>query len=163
MQKSWTRVTAKVLWIVPLFLVLLAINQAIVALDIKHTLDNGKEKVADVLEVRVNDRVDIPFGYVSLKVELDSGQELVQEKMALPYTLLPQVKNQEQLRVYILPEARQKVVIAGIASTQWKMAGMQSAICFFAFIMAGIGVFSWNRFLKKKGDPAERESPSISK
>ena len=144
------------MWVVPGILIFLCVNQAKVAFDIKHTLENGSEAVADVLEIRVNDRVDIPFGYVSLKVPLDDGADLVQEKMALPYTLLPQVKNAETLDVRVLVGASQQIVISQIASTQWKMAAMQSAMCLVGFLIAGTGVFFWNRMLKEKGDPAER-------
>ena len=146
---------SRLLWGVPLILLFLCLNQAKVAVDIKHTLENGAEAIANVLEVRVNDRVDIPFGYVSLQVPLEDGSELVQEKMALPYTLLPQVQYQETLDVRVLVGASQQIVIAPIASTQWKMAAMQSAMSLVGFLMAATGVFFWNRLLKKKGDPAE--------
>ena len=144
------------MWIVPFVLLFLCLNQAKVAVDIKHTLENGKDATADVLEMKVTDRADIPFGYVSLRVPLENGNELVQEKMSLPYTLLPQVKNQETLDVRVLIGASQQIVISQIASTQWKMAALQSVMCFFGFLMMGTGVFLWNKYLKRKGDPAER-------
>ena len=155
MENRWVVMTARLLWIVPLFLCALAINQALVAFDIRHTLNSGEQAIADVIEIKINDRVDIPFGYVSLKVELDNAREIVKEKMALPYTLLPQVKDRVQLDVLVDPGSRQEIVIANIASTQWKMAGMQSMMCFFGFLFSGIGVFFWNRLLNTRGDPAE--------
>lgn len=152
---------SRLLWAVPLILIFLSLNQAKVALDIKHTLENGAETTANVIEMRVNDRVDIPFGYVSLQVPLEDGSELVQEKMSLPYTLIPYVQHQETLDVRVLLGASQQIVISQIASTQWKMAALQSAMCFVGFLMAATGVFIWNRYLSKKGDPAEG-SPNLS-
>ena len=120
------------------------------ASDIKYTLENGSDKVANVLELRVNDRVDIPFGYVSLQVPLDDGTELVQEKMALPYTLIPQVQYQETLDVHVLIGASQQIVISQIASTQWKMAALQSSMCLVGFLMSAVGVFSGIGFYVKR-------------
>ena len=145
----------------PAILFFLCLNQAKVAVDIKHTLENGASAIANVIDVRVNDRVDIPFGYVSLQVPLEDGTDLVQEKMALPYTLLPHVQYEETLDVHVLVGASQQIVIARIASTQWKMAALQSAMCLVGFIMSGVGVYLWNRLLRKKGDPAEG-SPNLS-
>ena len=161
MNIKWVPLVARIMWVVPFLLMFLCLNQAKVAVDIKHTLENGREAIADVLELKVNDRVDIPFGYVSLRVPLEDGGELVQEKMSLPYTLLPQVKNQETLDVRVMVGASQQIVISQIASTQWKMAALQSAMCLVGFLMAGTGVLLWNRMLKNKGDPAEG-SPQIT-
>lgn len=161
MKNKWVPIVSRFLWIVPAILLFLCINQAKVAVDIKHTLENGAESIANVLELRVNDRVDIPFGYVSLQVPLEDGTDLVQEKMSLPYTLIPHVQNKETLDVHVLVGASQQIVISQIASTQWKMAAMQSAMCLVGFIMAAVGVFLWNRLLRKKGDPAEG-SPNMS-
>lgn len=145
---------ARYLWAVPICLLLLGLNQAKVAYDLRETLQNGEEAIAEVLEFRINERVDIPFGYVSLKVALADGREIVQEKMALPYTLLPQVRYKETLDVRVFPGASQQIVIEDIVSTQWKIATMQAMICLAAFLLAGVGVFAWNRYLAKHGDPA---------
>ncbi len=146
------------MWVIPASLLFLAINQARVAVDIRHTLEQGADAVAEVIEFRINERVDIPFGYISLRVDLEGGASLVKEKMALPYTLLPQVRYLDSVDVRVLPGASQPIVIAEIASTQWKMAGLQSLICLVGFLMAGAGVFFWNRMLYQKGDPAEASS-----
>jgi len=161
LKTQWVPLISRLLWIVPAILLFLCLNQAKVAVDIKYTLENGKDTVANVLEMRVNDRVDIPFGYVSLQVPLEDGTDLVQEKMALPYTLIPHVQHQDQLDVHVLVGASQQIVISKIAATQWKMAALQSSMCLVGFIMSAVGVFLWNRLLRKKGDPAE-ESPNLS-
>jgi hypothetical protein len=36
------------------------------------------------------------------------------------------------------------------------MALIQSAIALFAFLMAVVGVYAWNRYLRVEGDPATR-------
>ncbi len=156
MKKALVYRVAKLMWALPTVLLLLALNQAKVAYDLHFTLNNGIPAVADVIEVEVNDRVDIPYGFVSLRVALEDGQEIVQEKMSLPYTLLPSVRYEEQLDVRVFLEADQQIVIQQIASTQWKIAAIQALILFVGMLMAGTGVFAWNRYLKQKGDPARR-------
>ncbi len=157
MKKDAIHQIARTLWIVPVALLLLTLNQAKVAYDLHYTLNNGIAAIAEVLEVVVNERVDIPYGYVSLKVGLEDGREIKQEKMSLPYTLLPQVRYADQLEVRVFPESDQPIVIQEIASTQWKIAAIQSLMGFVAFLLAFAGVFAWNRLLSKKGDPSVRK------
>ena len=154
MEKPLVHKIARFLWVVPIALFLLTLNQAKVAYDLHFTLNNGISAVADVLEVEVNERVDIPYGYVSLRVDLEDGREFVQEKMSLPYTLLPSVRYEDQLAVRVFPESAQPIVIETIASTHWKIAAIQSLMGFVGFLLAAAGVYGWNRLLNKKGDPA---------
>ena len=156
MERTSVHKIARWLWVIPVALLLLTLNQAKVAYDLHYTLNNGISAVADVLKVEVNDRVDIPYGYVSLRVALEDGREIVQEKMSLPYTLLPAVRYAEQLDVRVFPDADQPIVISEIASTQWKIAGIQSLMGFVGFLLVTAGVYGWNRLLDKSGDPADR-------
>ncbi len=158
MEKSTLTNVARLLWLVPIALLLLGINQWMVALDLRDTLEQGEAATAEVLEFVKNDRPDIPFGYVSLKATLSDGSEIVQEKMALPYTLLPRVEHALTLDVRVVPGADQQIVITDIAQTQWKIAAMQAAICFGVMLMAGVGLFLWNRMLTSIGDPASRSA-----
>ena len=160
-KSSSVRVVARLLWLVPVALLSLAIYQAKVALDLRYTLENGIEAVAEVLEFQVNERVDIPFGFGSLRVPLPDGRELVREKMSLPYTLLPQIRYKETLDVRVYPDADQPIVIVEIARTQWKIAAIQALMSFVAFLLAGAGVYGWNRLLARKGDPATRSSNGL--
>ncbi|MFK7844634.1 MAG: hypothetical protein AB8G77_04980, partial [Rhodothermales bacterium] len=64
MEKTLVHRVARFLWIVPVALLLLSLNQAKVGYDLRYTLNNGIAALADVLEVEINERVDIPYGYV---------------------------------------------------------------------------------------------------
>ncbi|MEZ4700875.1 MAG: hypothetical protein R2834_11135 [Rhodothermales bacterium] len=150
------RYIARIVWIVPLGLFWLGINQWHVARDLRATLEQGEAARAEVIEFMKNERPDIPFGYISLRAHLADGREIVQEKMALPFTLLPQVEHEQVLDVRVIPGAEQPIVISAIARTQWKIAAMQSAVCFGMMLMFGIGIFFWNRMLTRSGDPATR-------
>ena len=145
---------ARGMWFAPLLMLFLVFNQYDVAQDLRATLEAGEAAVADIVEYEVSDRADMPFGYVSLKVNMEDGSSFDQEKMALPYTLLPILKGKEQVDVRVDRTADQPVVITQIAQTQWKIAAIQSAVSLGAFLILGFGVFWWNRHLSRQRDPA---------
>jgi hypothetical protein len=155
------RYIARVLWLAPFSLLLLGINQWKVSGDLRETLEQGEAAQAEVLEFVKNERPDIPFGYVSLKARLADGSEIIQEKMALPYTLLPRVENAQTLDVRVIRGADQPIVISLIAQTQWKIAAVQAAVCFGVMLMAAVGLFFWNRMLASAGDPSARMPAAI--
>ena len=152
---------ARALWLIPAILLYLTINQADVAYDLKQTLENGTPAVAQVTETFVKDRVDIPFGYLNLRVPMEDGEFLVQEKMALPYTLVKRVEVAAELDVMVRKGADQQIVITEIGNTQWKIAAIQSGICLITFLMVSVGLYYWNRLLTKEGDPGHRQASPL--
>lgn len=144
------RLLAKASWLVPAGLLILAVNQANVASDVFETLRDGEAAVATVTEYERIDRADVTYGYVSLLVELQDGSVLTREKMSLPHSLMQQLEGQETLDVRILSDADQNIVIATVASTQWKIAAIQSGISLLAGILALVGVMAWNKSLTKR-------------
>ena len=157
MASKTSRLTARLLWLVPLLLVVLTINQAKVAYDLHWTLASGTPAVAEVLEVHKTNRVDVTFGSVRLRVPV-AGQT-VERTFPLPISLLPQVEDRETVDVIVLPGAAQEVVVAAIARPQWRMAASNAAMSFIGLVLATLGVFAWNRYLARKGDPADQAVP----
>lgn len=155
------RLVARLAWVLPLFFLGLTVHQANVALDIRKTLDRGTLATAEVTEVHEENRVDVTFDWVSLRVPLEDGSVMVKDKLALPHSLVPLLKTEddeprETVDVRVDPGADQEVVILSVASTQWRIAAMNSAIGGVAFLIFAVGVFYWNRSLETDGDPAER-------
>ncbi len=147
---SFQRWLAKVAWVVPIGLFILAADQANVASDLFQTLRDGEPAVATVTEYERIDRADITYGYVSLTVPLPDGSVLTREKMSLPHSLMQRLEGEDTLEVRVLSNADQDVVIAMVASTQWKIAAIQSGISLLASIFAFVGVMAWNRLLGSK-------------
>jgi hypothetical protein len=150
------RILARGLWVIPFALLALGVYQWDVSADLRRTLASGEAVQAEVIEFVKNDRPDIPFGYVSLRLRLADGREIVQEKMALPYTLLPLIEHQPTLDVRVLPDAAQPIVIHTIGKTQARIAAVQAGVCFGVLLHAGLALFFWNRMLTTAGDPALR-------
>lgn len=160
------KLLAKASWLVPGGLLILAMNQANVASDVFQTLRDGEPAVATVTEYERIDRADVTYGYVSLSAELQDGSVLTREKMSLPHSLMQQLQGRETLDVRVLSDADQNIVIVEVASTQWKIAAIQSGISLLAGILALVGVAAWNRSLTRRsmGDstpPAHRAATGL--
>ena len=156
MPTAASRLVARLLWIAPLLLLYLTINQAMVAIDLKETWEQGTPAVAEVLEVETSNRVDVTYDYVSLRVTLDDGRVIEQERLSLPHTMAPLMEDRETLNVRVLPGADQPIVIAELGRAQWRLAAIQAVMAFVGFLLFGAGVFWWNRYLHRRGDPARR-------
>ncbi len=144
---------ARLLWIIPGLLLFLTINQAMVALDLRETLRDGRLVEAEVVEFSTTDRADITMASVRLRVPMPDGSNSERE-LPLPITFVRMLDGSDSLRVYLASGADQEVVIAEIGRAQWRLAAINGGISFIGLILVSWGVFAWNRFLRKKGDPA---------
>ncbi len=149
MPSSFQRILARVAWIIPFLLLALGVNQAKVAVDLRTTLSEGVEAVARVTEYERVDRADVTYGYVSVEVPLSDGTLLSREKLSLPYSLIQEIDGRDSLRVHVLPDGDQTIVIDDVVQTQWKIASIQSGISFLTAVMALVGVIGWNRTIRR--------------
>lgn len=146
--------TARLLWIFPGILLFLTINQVKVALDVRQTLEQGRPATAEVVEVYKTNRVDVTYSHVKLRVALAPGDTL-ERLFPLPLTLMQPLEGKDSLDVRIIPGEAQDIVITEIARPQWRMAAINAAMSFVGLVLLTVGVFAWNRYLKRRGDPAE--------
>lgn len=159
------RILSRLAWLVPALLTFLAINQFYVVLDIRGTIANGTVADATITELEISGRTDVTLDYVSLAVPLADGSTLTREEMPIPHSLAPLLEDQETVGVYVLPGAGQEVVIRQIANTQWRIAAINAAVSLLGALLSAWGVFAWNRYLVRQGDPALRTaeaSPSAN-
>ena len=156
------RLMARAAWILPVFFLFLAGHQAKVASDLSATLTDGTPATAEVLEVHKEDRVDVTYDYISLRVTLPSGETITREKMSLPHSLVPALQDKETLAVRVATGNTRDVVITEtiladpVVGTQKRIAMMNAAIGLGAALFFGLGIFFWNRSLTRDGDPATR-------
>lgn len=162
-----TRWVARALWLVPAFLAFICVQQVWAAYTLSQTLQKGTPAVAEVAELHQENRVDVTYDYMRLRVDLPEGDGTLQTgKMSVPHTLAPLLQDKKRLKVFVRPGAAQEVVIrekarasgASIGATQQRLAIVNAAMSGVAALIFGIGVFWWNRYLRRQGDPAAEQA-----
>lgn len=140
---------ARAVWVVPPLLVWLAFNQAKVARDLKFTWVHGQPAVAQVLAFESRDRADVTYGYVDLRVELESGEELRRERLSLPQVFWQRVRGRDSLEVHVMVGAPQPVVITRLMPAHWLVAAAQSGTCGIGAFLALAAAWAWNAHLRR--------------
>jgi hypothetical protein len=144
---------ARLLWVIPGIMLFLTLNQALVALDLRETVREGRLVEADVLAFNTTDRADITMASVHLRVPMADGATLERE-LPLPITFVRTLEGRAALDVFVDEGADQEIVIAEIGRAQWRLAAINGAISLVGLFLVSWGIFAWNRYLGRKGDPA---------
>lgn len=153
---------ARIAWLLPLFLLGLSIHQGKVAYDLYTTKTEGTEVKSEVLEVHKDNRSDVTYDYISLRVPMPDGTTLTREKMSLPHGIVPVLRNKKTLATRVNSRGPRGVVITEqiqstpVVDTQIRIAGINGLMSLGAALLFGIGVWYWNRTLRRSGDPAQR-------
>jgi hypothetical protein len=149
-------------WAVPILFFGLSLHQGSVVYRLHETKVGGVSATADVLEMQKGNRSDVTYDYVSLRVELPDGGTFTREKLSLPHGLVPPLLDRKTLNVRVQREAGIPIVITEkigptpVVDTQMRIAGINGLMSFGAALLFGLGVWFWNRSLRRDGDPAER-------
>jgi len=161
-MKSSLQWVARAAWLAPLLLVGLSAHQAKVAYDLHSTKVSGVDATAEVLEMKKGNRSDVTYDYASLRVTLPDGETLTRERLSLPHGLVPPLLDRETLQVRVRQGASIPIVITEtigptpVVDTQMRIAGINGLMSLGAALLFGIGVWYWNRSLRRDGDPADR-------
>jgi len=159
---------ARALWAAPILLLVAGAWLLKAPLDFQRTLSRGIEAEARVTDYHSSGRSDVTYDYISLAVTLPDGREIVQEKLSLPRGLSPLLENTETLPVRVLPESAQPIVIVGtgrpgepfqIGVSQMRIMWVSAAMCLLGGFLLLWGVWAWNAYLAKNGDPGSAPAP----
>lgn len=162
MNGSLIQWIARVAWLAPVLFFGLSVHQGKVAYDLHSTKIAGTSATAEVLEMKKGNRTDVTYDYVSLRVDLPDGGTLTREKLSLPHGLVPPLLDRETLQVTVKEGASIPVVITEkigptpAVDTQMRIAGINGVMSLVAALLFGIGIWFWNRSLRRDGDPADR-------
>ena len=162
-MKSSLQWVARAAWLAPLLLVGLSAHQAKVAYDLHSTKVSGVDATAEVLEMKKGNRSDVTYDYASLRVTLPDGETLTRERLSLPHGLVPPLLDRETLQVRVRQGASIPIVITEtigptpVVDTQMRIAGINGLMSLGAALLFGIGIWYWNRSLRRDGDPADRD------
>lgn len=162
MNGSLLRWVARAAWLIPLLFLGLSVHQGKVAYDLHATKVAGEPATAEVLEIHKEDRTDVTYDYVSLRVNLADGSTFTRKKMSLPHGLVPPLMDEETLDVRVRRGSSIPIVITHeigptpVVDTQMRIAGINGLISFVAALLFVVGIWFWNRSLRREGDPAAR-------
>lgn len=162
MDRSLLQRVAQAAWLLPLLFFGLSVHQVKVAYDLHATKTSGVSATADVLTIHKDNRSDVTYDYVSLRVALPNGDSLTRNRLSLPHGLVPPLMDREQLQVRVQQEASIPIVITEkigptpVVDTQMRIAGINGLMSLGAALLFGIGIWYWNRSLRRDGDPADR-------
>jgi len=145
-------IIARVFWIVPIVLVVLSVNQAMVAMQLRSTWNDGVPAIAKVEDFDTTNRADVTYGYIHLRVILPDGQTIEHERMSLPQSLWSRVKGQDSLKVLVQSGAPQEVVIDKLMPAHWLIAASQMGISLIGALLSAVLGFYWNQSLNNEGD-----------
>ena len=165
MAVSSTRWVARALWLAPAFLLAICIQQVWAFYTLGQTIQRGTPATATVTHLEQTNRVDVTYDYMSLRVALPGGGTLTKDKLSVPHTLVPLLEDKKELAVWVRPGAAQEVVIRepgpygqALGRKQRRIALVQAGMSGGAVLLFGFGVFWWNRYLRRRGDPSEEEA-----
>jgi len=144
-----SRTVARVAWVIPAVIFLLSAHQVWTAISLRATLDEGEATWAEVTRYERSDRKDVTQVELDLLIHRADGSTFEHNRLALPYSIGHRVES-DTLNVTILEGSSQEVVITDIGRTQVRIAWSNAAMSFIAFLMAFVGVFSWNRFQARR-------------
>jgi hypothetical protein len=145
-----------------LLLFALSVHQAKVTYDLHSTKLNGTTATAEVLEIQKGNRSDVTYDYVSLRIQEPDGETFTRKKLSLPHGIVPPLLERETLEVRVVKGASIPIVITEtigptpVVDTQMRIAAINFFMSFAAALLFGVGVWYWNRSLRRDGDPAER-------
>ena len=157
-----TRWIARVAWLLPVLFFGLALHQGKVAYDLHTTKTQGTTATAEVQEVKVSNRSQVTYDYVSIRVPMPDGSVLTRERLSLPHGIVPALKEKETLQVRVAQGGSRSIVVTEpinstpVVDTQIRIAGINGLMSLGAALLFGIAIWFWNRSLHREGDPAER-------
>ena len=144
---------ARLLWVFPGLLLLLTVNQILVVGDLRDTLRDGHVVAVEVLAIETVDRADVTMASVRLRVPMPNGST-TERVLPLPITFVRALEGSDSLRVFVAEGAERDVVIEDIGRAQWRLAAINAGISLTGCMLLAWGLFAWNRYLVRRGDPA---------
>mgnify|MGYP006896934936 CR=1 FL=1 len=157
-----TQRVAQAAWLLPLFFLGISVHQGTVVYDLYTTNAQGTEVTAEVQEIHIENRTQVTYDYVSLRVPMPDGTTLTRDRLSLPHGIVPALQGKETLTVRVGPGANPSIVVTEpigptpVVETQMRIAGINGLMSLGAALLFGVAVFYWNRSLRRDGDPADR-------
>ena len=150
--------TARLMWAMPLLLLVISVSLVRAGIDQQAALEDGEVIDATLEEIYKRERSEITRGEAVLTYTPPGEAAPVERHVELPLTFLMELESRvgQTVQVHQLRGSDQ-LVFEPFARAQMRLTFINAAMAFMGFLVAGTLVLGWNRFLAREGDPALRE------
>ena len=150
--------TARLMWALPLLLLVISASLVWAGLGQRAALTDGEAVEATLQDVYKRERSEITRGEAVLAYTPPGDTAPVVRHVELPLTFLMELEPRigETVVLRQVPGEKQ-LLFDAFARAQMRLTFINAAMAFFGFLVAGTLVLGWNRYLAREGDPALRE------
>ena len=158
-------VVARLLWALPLLLLVIAVATFRAGLEQRAVDAEGEVVEAEVTGLTLRERSEITTGQVGLRYTPPSAAAAVEREVELPIILLKEIEvdllalpegETLALPIVVSPETDQIVLGAHRRGT-WLLTLSLAGMALIGTVVSAVLVGGWNRFLAREGDPALRD------
>ncbi len=156
-------IVARLLWALPLLLVVIAVQLTFTGFEQRQTAEFGTGVEAQVLDVEVRERSEITHGMVKLRYTPPEASAPVERFIELPLAFMKEIQYAYEADSSLVVPIRvqagsDQVILDAFSRVQWVMTFSFAAMAGFGAICLAWLVGGWNRFLSREGDPGLREA-----
>ena len=158
------RIVARLLWAMPLLLLVIAGTTAYAGFEQRAVYERGETVTADVLGLNLRERSEITHGAVRLRYTMPGDAQPTLRTAEMPLVLIKEIQagldatpTGQTYRVPLLVSpTTDQVVLGDHPRGQWLLTFSLSGMALIGAIVSGLLVNGWNRLLAREGDPATR-------
>lgn len=155
-------VVARLLWALPLLMVVIAVATTRAGFQQRDVAETGMLVEAEVTGLNLRERSEITTGQVGLRYP--QGGTTVEREVELPIILLKEIEadllatpeGETLILPIIVSDATDQIVIASHRRGTWLLTFSLAGMAAIGALVSALLVGGWNRFLAREGDPALR-------
>ena len=157
-------IVARLLWALPLLLLVIAATTTRAGLQQRAVYEQGETVTADVLGLDLRERSEITHGAVRLRYTMPGASTPTLRTAEMPLVLIKEIEaglnatpEGQTYRVPLLVSTETDQVVLGTHPRgQWLLTFSLAGMALIGAVVSGLLVRGWNRLLARDGDPATR-------
>lgn len=155
---------ARLLWALPLLMVVIAIATTRAGFEQRAVAEQGTLVEAEVTGLTLRERSEITTGQVGLRYTVPGAAAPVEREVELPIILLKEIEvdylatpEGETMTLPIVVSADTDQIVLGTHRRgTWLLTFSLAGMAAIGALVSALLVGGWNRFLAREGDPALR-------
>ena len=157
-------VFARLLWVLPLIMVVITVATTRAGLEQRAVWQSGDTVEAEVMGLNLRERSEITTGQVGLRYTPPGAASPVERQVELPIILLKEIEADlllvpegETMTLPIMTSADSDQIVVGTHPRgTWLLTFSLAGMAAIGALVSALLVGGWNRFLAREGDPALR-------